>query len=48
MIAVSFVQQIFQFGQNGRAAAIVVILLVAVLPVLYWQIRHFQEEEANR
>jgi len=48
VIAVSFIQQIFQFGQNGLASAIVVILLVAVLPVLYWQIRHFREEEANR
>ena len=48
VIAVSFVQQIFQFGQNGIAAAIVVLLLIAVLPVLYWQIKQFREEEANR
>ena len=48
VIAVAFVQQIFQFGQNGYAATIVVILLVAVLPALFWQVRHFREEEASR
>ncbi|HET6654308.1 MAG TPA: sugar ABC transporter permease, partial [Nocardioides sp.] len=47
VIAVSFVQQIFQFGQNGIAAAIVVLLLIAVMPVLYWQIKQFREEEAR-
>lgn len=47
VIAVAFVQQIFQFGQNGYAATIVVILLVAVLPALFWQVRHFREEEAS-
>lgn len=48
VIAVAFVEQIFEFGQAGRAATIVVILLVAVLPALFWQVRHFREEEANR
>ena len=48
VITVLFIQQIFQFGENGRASAIVVLLLVAVLPALYWQVRHFREEEANR
>jgi alpha-glucoside transport system permease protein len=48
VIAVAFVEQIFEFGEAGRASAIVVILLVAVLPALYWQIRHFREEEAAR
>ena len=48
VIAVAFVQQIFQFGENGRASAIVVLLLLAVMPALFWQVRHFREEEANR
>lgn len=48
VIAVLFVQQIFQFGENGRASAIVVLLLIAVLPAMYWQVRHFRQEEANR
>jgi alpha-glucoside transport system permease protein len=48
VIAVAFVQQIFQFGQNGYAATIVVILLVAVLPALFWQVKHFRDEEGAR
>jgi alpha-glucoside transport system permease protein len=48
VIALAFFQQIFVFGENGRAAAIVVILLVAVLPALFYQVRHFREEEAAR
>lgn len=48
VIAVAFVQQIFEFGQAGYASAIVVILLVAVLPVLVWQVRHFRAEEMSR
>jgi alpha-glucoside transport system permease protein len=47
VIAVAFVQQIFQFGQAGYASAIVVILLVAVLPVLWYQVRLFREEEGR-
>jgi len=32
---------------NGAAAAIVVILMIAVIPVMWYQVRHFKAEEAN-
>jgi alpha-glucoside transport system permease protein len=32
---------------NGAAAAIVVILMIAVVPVMWYQVRHFKAEEAN-
>jgi alpha-glucoside transport system permease protein len=32
---------------NGAAAAIVVILMVAVIPIMAYQVRHFKAEEAN-
>ena len=32
---------------NGAAAAIVVILMIAVIPVMVYQVRHFKAEEAN-
>lgn len=48
VIAVLFFNKLFADGQAGQASAIVVILLIAVLPALYWQVRHFREEEANR
>ena len=48
VIGLAFFQQIFQFGDNGIASAIVVILMIAVVPVLIYQIRHFKAEEATR
>jgi alpha-glucoside transport system permease protein len=32
---------------NGAAAAIVVILMIAVIPIMWYQVRHFKAEEAN-
>lgn len=48
VIANLFFQELFANGQAGRASAIVVILLLAVTPVLWYQVRHFRAEEANR
>ena len=48
VIANLFYNEAFANGQNGRAAAIVVVLLIAVMPVLIYQVRHFRAEEANR
>ncbi|HEX6246261.1 MAG TPA: sugar ABC transporter permease [Nocardioidaceae bacterium] len=48
VIANLFFQYIFRTGDNGIASAIVVVLLVAVLPILVYQVRHFRREEAER
>lgn len=48
VIANLFFLELFKGGNNGVASAIVVVLLVAVLPVLVYQVRHFRAEEANR
>lgn len=48
VIGLEFFLQIFQFGNNGIASAIVVLLMIAVIPVLIYQVRHFREEEATR
>ena len=48
VIANLFYNEAFANGQNGRAAAIVVVLLIAVMPILIYQVRHFRAEEANR
>ncbi len=48
VIGLEFFKQIFQFGNNGVASAIVVLLLLAVIPVLYYQVRQFRHEEATR
>jgi alpha-glucoside transport system permease protein len=43
-----FFNQLFTNFNNGVAAAIVVILMVAVIPIMYYQVRHFRAEEAAR
>jgi alpha-glucoside transport system permease protein len=48
VIGNEFYLQLTTNGDKGSAAAIVVLLIIAVLPVLYYQIRHFRAEEANR
>jgi alpha-glucoside transport system permease protein len=48
VIANLFFQEIFRTGDNGVASAIVVILLLAVMPILIYQVRHFRREEAER
>ena len=48
IIAVRFFNELFRNGDNGRAAAIVVMLMIAVLPVIIYQVRHFRAEEAAR
>ena len=48
IIAVRFFNELFRNGDNGRAAAIVVMLMIAVLPVVAYQVRHFRAEEAAR
>jgi alpha-glucoside transport system permease protein len=42
-----FYNQISTFINYGKASAIVVILMVAVIPIMWYQVRHFRAEEAN-
>jgi len=48
VIGLEFFKQIFQFDNAGLASTIVVILMIAVIPVLIYQVKHFREEEAAR
>jgi len=41
-----FYNQLNTNFNNGAAAAIVVILMIAVIPVMIYQVRHFRAEEA--
>jgi alpha-glucoside transport system permease protein len=43
-----FYTQLFEFGDAGRAAAVVVILMIAVIPVMIYQVRRFRAEEVGR
>ena len=43
-----FYNEMFTNNNSGYAAAIVVLLMIAIIPVLIYQVRHFKAEEANR
>lgn len=48
VIANMFFNQLFARGQAGLASAIVVVLLLAVIPILIYQVKQFREQEAMR
>ncbi len=45
VIASEFFKQ-YKFFDQGKMSAIVVMLLIAVLPIMFYQVRHFRAEEA--
>jgi alpha-glucoside transport system permease protein len=48
VLATEFYNQISTNFNNGAAAAIVVIMILAVIPVMIFQVRQFRIQEANR
>jgi alpha-glucoside transport system permease protein len=48
VLGLEFYNQLFSFQNNGKASAVVVILLIAVIPVIIYQIRSYREQEALR
>jgi alpha-glucoside transport system permease protein len=48
IIAVDFFNQLFTNNNAGFAAAIVVMLLIVMIPILVFQVRQFRAEEAAR
>ena len=48
VIAERMIRWGFIYDHRGRGAAIAMILFVAVLPIMVWNIRRFREEEAIR
>jgi alpha-glucoside transport system permease protein len=48
VIAVAYYQQLFTFGNNGIAAALAVILLIVIVPVMLVNINRFRAQEATR
>jgi alpha-glucoside transport system permease protein len=48
VIAERMIQWFFISNHDGRGAAIAVILFLAVIPVMIWNVRRFREQEAVR
>lgn len=48
VLAFRMYEQLYTAGNNGRASAVAVILLIAVIPVLIFNLRQFRAVEARR
>jgi len=48
IIGVRFFNELFTNGNNGYAAAIVVMLMIAIVPVMIYQVRQYRMQEAQR
>lgn len=48
VLGLEFYNQLFSFQNPGKASAVVVILLIAVIPVVIYQIRSYRQQEALR
>jgi alpha-glucoside transport system permease protein len=48
VIANQMYEEMFQFGQYGRASAIAVVLLLAIVPIMFFNIGRFRAQEAVR
>ncbi len=48
VVAVDFYQQFFNFNDFGIGSALAVVLLIAVIPVMLFNIRRFRVQEAQR
>ncbi|WP_307816568.1 carbohydrate ABC transporter permease [Nocardioides limicola] len=48
VVANEFYAQFFTNNNQGAASAIVVMLMIAIIPVMAYQVRNFRREEANR
>jgi alpha-glucoside transport system permease protein len=47
LIAVRFIRELFSARRFGVAAALVVVLIIATIPVMIYNIRQFREQEAR-
>jgi len=48
ILALDMYHQLFDFGQPGRAAAVATVLVILIIPVMFVNIRRFQQQEAIR
>ena len=48
VIAERMIRWFFILNHDGRGAAIAVVLFVAIVPIMIWNVRRFREQEATR
>lgn len=48
VIATQYIQQIFTFNNFGLGSALAVLLLIAIVPIMFFNVRQFRLQEARR
>lgn len=48
VLAQTFYLEYFSYGNTGKAMAAVVLLIMAIIPVMFYQVRHYRKFEAAR
>ncbi len=48
VVAYEYYRQAFNFTDSGISSALAVVLLLAVIPIIYFNIRRFRAQEAQR
>ncbi|SIT87518.1 carbohydrate ABC transporter permease [Microbacterium sp. RU33B] len=48
VLAVEFYAQLFSFQNPGKAAAVVIVLMIAVVPLIVYQVRSYKSQEELR
>jgi alpha-glucoside transport system permease protein len=48
VVAVQYYQELFNFNDNGIASGLAVLLLVVIVPIMYFNIKRFRQQEAQR
>ena len=48
VVADRMFHEMFQFFNDGRAAALATLLFIAVLPIMYFNLRNFRQQQAKR
>ena len=48
VVAERMVTEFFTFGNDGKGAALAVVLLVAIIPLMWLNVKRFQAQEAQR
>ena len=48
VVGLAFYRQLFDNLSYGSSSAIVVMLIIAIIPIMVFQVRQFRREEASR
>ena len=48
VLGVDFFLQYFVYSDTGKATAVVVLLMLAIIPVMFYQVRSYRKQEEIR